>query len=66
MTKRHKRQHVLYVVEEYMTWSRKQGGAPDSSTSLEKSSKREAADGPVCKHVCLGQCGGIQCPNDPT
>ena len=31
-----------------------------------KSLEREVADGLVCKHVCLGQCGGIQCPNDPT
>ena len=24
--------------------------------------KGEAVDGPMCKHVCLGLRGGIQCP----
>jgi hypothetical protein len=36
-----------------MRWSRKQGGAFWAVAKPEKSSKKEAADGPICKHVSL-------------
>ena len=47
--------HVLNVIEECheVEQAHQNGGG-----SLKR--------GPMCKHGCLDQCGGILCPNGPT
>ena len=49
-----------------MRCSRRQGDAHRAVRNPRKSRVREAANGPTCKYACLGQCGGIRCPNGPT